>query len=550
MMHVAHEQRWYQQEAINSLFAYFRVSTGNPVVALPTGTGKSHVIGGFVKIAIQTWPATRVMILTHVKELITQNATKLYETWPHAPIGIYSAGLKRRDTVAPITFGGIASVVNNIEIFGHIDLLIIDECHLLSDKDSAMYQRVIAALKKINPYLKVIGLSATPFRHGVGMITEGSIFTDICYNMCSYENFNRLVAEGFLLPPIPSKRLNTQLDISNVGIHGGEFAQGAMQDAVDIDSITRALLRESCELGVNRRCWLSFASGVQHAEHEAEILNSYGIPSVALHSKLTNEQRDERIKWFKRGEIRCLTTNNIFTTGQDHPPIDFIIMARPTMRSGLWVQMIGRGTRPSPETQKINCLVADFAGNTRRLGPINDPIIPGKKGKGNGEIPIKLCEHCGACNHISIRFCEACGMEFSFEIKLSKTAGTEELLRTNKREETGLKSTLPEFEYFNVSHVEYNRHEQKNTGRISIKVTYHCGLLKYNEWLSFEAVGMWRKKSRDWWRQRYVKLQGEFVAEPPTTNAEALMKTSYLRAPARIRVWINKELPEVMDCEF
>src|SRR5439155_5126133 len=129
---------------------------------------------------------------------------------------------------------------------------------------------------------------------------------------------------------------------------------------------------------------------------------------------------------------------------------------RPTMSSKLWVQMLGRGTRPLfikegydlttiqgrlasiAASPKQNVLVMDFAGNIKRCGPINDPIVPKKKGASKGEAPIKICDSCGMYNHISARFCGGepystvmgCGAEFVFQVKLTKQASTQEVIRT------------------------------------------------------------------------------------------------------------------------
>src|SRR5438128_8143012 len=164
-----HEKRWYQREAVDSLFDYFREHPGydlqgtpieaNPLVCLPTGTGKSHVIGDFTREAMQTFPSTRVIMATHVKELIKQNAAKLQEAWPLAPLGVYSAGLKSRDFMQPIIFGGVRSMVKKVDIFGKRDLLIIDEAHLLSPSEDTSYQELIgvpykSGLRKANPFLK------------------------------------------------------------------------------------------------------------------------------------------------------------------------------------------------------------------------------------------------------------------------------------------------------------------------------------------------------------------------------------------------------------
>lgn len=545
--------RWYQEEAIDSLFTYFSEYGGtdkdgkpveaNPVIALPTGTGKSLVIGGFVQRVMSMWPGQRFMALTHVKELIEQNANKLTDLWPNAPLGIYSAGLKQRDTALPIIFGGVASVVNNIEMFGWRDILMIDECHLVSPKSETMYGEVIRGLRRVNPFLKVIGLTATAFRLGQGRITDGGLFTHVCYDQTGVESFNRLIAEGYLSPLIP-KRTRTELDVSSVGMNNGEFAAGQLQDAVDKQEITYAALQEACEYGYDRRSWLVFASGVEHAEHVAQMLNYMGVPAAAVHAKTKN--REEVIKAFKRGELRALVNNNVLTTGFDYPPIDLIIMLRPTMSPGLWVQMLGRGTRPWAggyldigngeqvyiEGPKQNCLVLDFAGNTRRLGPINDPVIPKRKSGLPGDAPVKICEACGVYNHTSARFCVNCGTEFIFETKIDAHAATEELLR----------SDLPIVETFDIDRVFYHRHGKEGSPPM-IKVQYYCGMRMFNEFVCLEHPGFAAKKARDWWRQRHW-------GEPPATTDEALRYLSELRVPRRVRVWVNKKYPEVLGYEY
>lgn len=259
---------------------------------------------------------------------------------------------------------------------------------------------------------------------------------------------------------------------------------------------------------------------------------------MATHSKLSDKENDKRIEAFKAGELTALINNNKLTTGFDHPPIDLIGMLRPTMSPGLWVQMLGRGTRPSPATGKANCLVLDFAGNTKRLGPINDPIKPRKPGQKGGDAPVRICEACGVYNHASARWCVACATEFTFENKLFKTAGTDELLR----------SDAPIVEMYDVQYVTYALHEKKDKeGKLlkppSIRVTYFCGLLKFEEWVCLEHGGMAGKKARDWWRQHHTE-------EPPLTTYQALQKQSELRTPKRIRVWVNKPLPEVLGSEY
>lgn len=533
--------RQYQTEAKLSVFNYFSLKQGHPLVAMPTGTGKSLVIGSLIRDILESWPNQRIMALTHVKELIRQNSDKLKDIWPAAPYGIYSVGLKQRDTQLPILFGGVASVVNNIAEFGHRDLLLIDEAHLLSPNADSMYHRIIAGLQAINPYLKVIGFTATPYRVGQGLLTADGLFTDICFDITGMQPFNRLIAEGFLAPLI-SKRTATQLDVSKVHIGAdGDFAKGELEKAVDTSDLIYQVCKEMVEYFWNRNCWLIFASGISHANHVADMLRSFGIPTVAVHSKMGDDNRDRAIEDFKNGKLRCLVNNNVLTTGFDFPAIDAIGMLRPTCSTGLWVQMLGRGTRPSADTMKQNCLVLDFAGNTVRLGPINDPVIPRPKGSGApGVAPIKICDNCGVYNHANARVCEACGYEFPQHVALANTASTAELLR----------SDLPQLEWFDVKQALYMKYIPSS--RIPLlKATYICTdpanvivSKSFDSVVCLENPGYAGVSAKNWWK----KMMGS--AEAPPNVDEALKWVSGLKVPRRIQVEVNRKYPQIMAMEF
>ncbi|HCH8772117.1 TPA: DEAD/DEAH box helicase family protein, partial [Salmonella enterica] len=175
--------RFYQRESIDAIYNYFNAGNkGNPVIALQTGLGKSVVLGGAVCEIMYQYPSQRLIMATHVKELVEQNAKKLTKMWASAPIGIYSAGLKQKDAHAPIVYGSIQSMANNPAAFGHRDLMFVDECQLVGDKANSQYISFIGGLAEINPHIKIIGLSATPYRMKMGMITEGGIFTDVIYD--------------------------------------------------------------------------------------------------------------------------------------------------------------------------------------------------------------------------------------------------------------------------------------------------------------------------------------------------------------------------------
>lgn len=543
------QPRYYQVDAVHAFYKYFQENTGNPIIAMPTGTGKAVVQAMLLQSILYAYPMQRIVSATHVKELVDQNYKKLKDLWPQAPAGVYSAGLKRKEHQHPISFVGIGSVAKKAHLFGRVDLLFIDEAHLVSPSEETLYQKFIGDLRKVNPLLKVVGLTATPWRLGQGKITEDGIFTDICYDITSRDAFNRLISEGFLSTLIPKKTAQL-LDVEGVHMRGGEFIANELQHAVNKQDITHGAIKEAMELASDRHHWLVFASGVEHAIDIANMMNDMGIPTVAIHSKMGDAARDQAILDFKAGKYRAAVNNNVLTTGFDYPAIDCILVLRPTASTVLWVQMLGRGTRPLyaegfdlsttegrlasiAHSPKQNCLVLDFASNTRRLGPINDPVIPRKKGdKGGGDAPVKLCTNCETYNHASARHCEFCGTEFTFQVKFKATAASDELI----------KQDIPVVTTFAVDHVTYSRHHKQGRPP-TMKVTYYCGLRSFSEYVCFEHDGFAQRKARQWWKERTP-------APFPLSTDEGIVSSANLAPATHLRVWVNKQYPEIMAHDF
>ena len=504
-----------------------------------------------MKQALQQYPFQRMMLLTHVKELIEQNHKSLLQLWPSAPIGIFSAGLGLKEAYAPLVFGGIASVKNSIGDLGHRDLLFIDECHLLSPNENSMYQQVIKELKIVNPNLKVIGLSATPFRMGQGMLTDGGIFTDIVYDLTGIGPFNQLIDDCYLCPLIP-KKTESVIDVSDVRQLASDFNQGDLAKAVTHQGITQRAIVETMDLARDRKSWVVFGAGIENCEQLTDKFNAAGVATTVVHSKLTDEQRADRLAAFKAGRFRAIVSNNILTTGFDHPQIDCIIDLRPTTSVVLHVQKYGRGTRPyfHPSFSfdqlrdldnrkraiqmggKLNCIVLDFAGNTNRLGPINDPRIPRKKGKGTGEVPVKLCPHCGAYNHTVARYCCDCGKEFIFRVKIKPTASTEDIIAVPDSK----------IELLKVNSVSRKIHN-KIGSKPSLQVQYLCGMKLYSSYLCFEHTGLAKHRAHEWWRQHSAD-------EIPKTTHEAYDKFSKCRVAKQIKVDSTGKYPQIMEYLF
>ncbi len=184
-------------------------------------------------------------------------------------------------------------------------------------------------------------------------------------------------------------------------------------------------------------------------------------------------------------------------------------------------------------SQKQNCLVLDFAGNTLRLGPINDPRIPKKKGESKGDIPIKLCPECSCMNHISARWCVNCGAEFVFQEKITPKASTLALIVRDE----------PLVAMFPVDRVTYAQHVAKSSGIPSLKVSYYCGIRRFTEYVCLQHGGSIRYKAAQWWSQRHD-------SDPPETINEALPFVEELRTPNELRIWVNRKDPIILACLF
>jgi len=572
-MTFAFQPRDYQAWASAGFFSYFeKGGTGHPVIAMPTGTGKSVVISDLIVTILGTWAGQRILMLAPTKELVKQNSEKLLTMWPSAPLGVCSASLDRYETGLPVTFGTIGTVINRKEELGRIDLVFIDECHLVSDNEATQYRTLLDYLLEKNPNCKAVGLSATPYRLGVGHITDGGLFTDVCFDSTTLEAFNWFIEQGYLTPLIP-RPTQLMLDTKGVSSAGGEFRPGSLERAINKADVTTEAMSEAITLSANCSHILVFSTGIEHAEAIGAELESYGETVVVIHSK--SKTRDEDLRRFLAGEVRWCVNFGILTTGFDFPALDCIVMLRPTKSPGLWVQMLGRGTRPDyapgfdlatqvgrlaaiAASSKQHCLVLDFAHNTAVLGPINDPQLPKKKGEGGGQQPVKTCgsrgedgscnivegtsdpdrgggpKGCGAWNHPSVRNCIQCGGEFIFDVKFDSTSSSHQLLAGAYE-----KPVVTEFQ---VNRVTYQVH--RKTGRPpSIKVSYHCGLRRFNTYVLPEHLGNPRKRAEWWWTRHGGGAM-------PESTPECLPRLDALRVPSRIRVQEKRDYPEVLDWIF
>ena len=508
--------RYYQREAIQAIYDYFEKKNGHPLISMATGTGKAYVIAKFCQEAIEQWPDTNIVVVTSVKELVRQNYEEMLELWSDAPAGIYSAGLGVKNLRQKITFAGIQSIYKQAyKIPRRIDLLIIDEVQDVSETAGTMFRKFIDDLHVCNSDMKVIGLSATVFRLSQGLLTDGknALFTDVIYDY----GMLQAITDGYL-SPLVSKAMTQQFDLSDVGIRNGDYIPGQLEQAVDKDPVTRAVVDEIVRYGAERKCWLLFCVSVNHAMHVRDEIRSRGFTCETVSANTPKEERNEIFRRYKAGEIRCLTNVNILTKGSNIPQIDLIASLRPTKSAGLVVQSCGRGTRLAQH--KDDCLLLDFAGWLTEFGPI-DLIKPKRKGeKGEGVAPVKTCPECKTIVFAGVVECPECAFIFPKEApKIDTEASTAAVLSTQLKVETHA-----------VTKVNYYRHKKEGKPD-SLRVEYMCGLMhSFRSWWCLGHTGKAREIAAFNWR---IASNG---MRAPNTIDEALARLGELKLPISISV--------------
>lgn len=496
--------RPYQQEAVDAVYDYLRAHDDNPCVVIPTAGGKTPVMSTICRDAVLQWNG-RVLILAHVKELLEQAADKLRSICPEVKFGVYSAGLRRRDTEHAVIVAGIQSVYKRACELDAFDLIVVDEARMIPPSGEGMYRQFLADAMVVNPRVRTIGLTATPFRLKSGMICgppDHHILNAVCYEI----GVKELIRDGYLCPLVTKAGIQ-KADTSSLHIRAGEFMADEVENLMDSNELVEAACREIVEYTDDRHAVLIFASGVKHAQHIQRVLRDRHDQECGLVSgKTPTAERDEILARFRGGQcdglfqqqpLKYLVNVNVLTTGFDAPNIDCVAIVRPTMSPGLWYQMVGRGFRLHPG--KANCLVLDFGGNAIRHGPVDQiRVCDAANGNGkSGEAPAKECPQCHALIAAGYSSCPDCGYEFPAQERTNHDAeaSTEGVLSgqvTNER--------IAVRDVFYTVHIKRGADEDApKTMRVDYKVGWH----EYkSEWVCFEHEGYARWKAEQWWLAR------------------------------------------------
>jgi len=226
------EARWYQTEATNALLESLEDKDCHPIIVAPTGSGKSFMICDFIDRYLTKNPEAKILVLSHIKEILQQDFDALEEFFSGIEIGLYSSGLDSRE-VKKITVAGIQSVWRRPELFKKVSIIIVDECHLVTMRQDGMYRRLLSKLKA-----QYVGFTATHFRLGHGYITigENRLFNTIAYDMSKPEIFNRLVDEGYLTELI-TKATVMKMDTTGIKTRAKDFALDELSKRFDRNAV-------------------------------------------------------------------------------------------------------------------------------------------------------------------------------------------------------------------------------------------------------------------------------------------------------------------------
>jgi len=489
--------RPYQEACLTSLFKFLYTKQGQPLVVAPVGAGKSLIIAEFIRRVHSDFPRTRIVMLTHVKELLQQNAEELRDQYPTVDMGFYCAGLGQKRLHNDVTFASIQSVHNKISAFNRCpEIIIIDEAHLISHNDQTQYRQFIDSVLAINPNCKVIGLTGTPFRSDTGRLEEGegALFTDIAYEI----SMTYMIEQGFWTKPVTPKVAYT-MDVSGVKTRNGDYIAGQLEKKIDVDEVTRACVEELLFHAKDRHKVLVFTAGILHCEHVRDCLREYGQSAELITGDTPPEERARIIADYRAGKFKYLVNVAVLTTGFNVPDIDCLCFMRPTRSPVLYIQCVGRGVRvvyaddydlntqdgrlaAIANSNKKDCMVVDFGGVVNELGAI-DALDIRKKNSGvkaetdeKGEAIIKICPACGVECAASQRYCYSCSYSF---IAANISDGASSAIVT----------TLDiEPEWLPVMTMHMNKHVKVNAPDSipSLCVTYGTMKGTIKEWVCFE----------------------------------------------------------------
>ncbi len=488
--------RPYQLECIEALWGeLFQLSTA--LCQLPTGAGKTFIISHFMTKAMEKMPGIRIAMMMGRVQLVEQTERALAEVIPRRQIGVFCGSLNRREISRPIT---VASVQSISEIdFPHLNLLVVDEVHNL-DQDKGRYSRFIEKAIEKNSKLKIIGVTATPFRASGKIYGSDKLFKRICYK----KTIKEMIAMGFLAPPI-LRSTQQEFDISRLRTRAGEYVQEDVDALVKDDELVKLQVADALSRIGDRQSVVWACANIDHCNRVADVLMSLGERVTTVHSKLSTGARQANLSGFMTGAMKYMSFVTVLSEGFDHPPIDAVILMRPTRSPVLYVQTVGRGLRISEG--KKDLLVLDYGQVIKTLGALDDPHVP-EKGESSG---LKCCPQCMTYAPYGTEVCPICQylwpqMERQFEApekKLDKKAAGDVKILSDKPAPT--KETL--------GPAVIAMHEAKS-GNLCVRITYEDRNY-LNRWGGYNGTSEYFVVKSTWAMQRLERRLEDIGASIP-----------------------------------
>lgn len=411
--------RHYQKQVIADIYSQIRAGEKRILTFAPTGAGKTIISAQIIQHITQK--QKKVLFLVHRDILVAQTYEKLQKFG--LTCGFIKSGWEEnRDEliqIASVQTLGFREWWHTLKT----DVVMLDEAHITGF--STIVKRMMS---EIFPDSIYIGLTATPFRlskkEGIGDVFEALV----CAPMP-----NDLINQGYLVKP--SYHGVTEADLKNVPTKNGEFDKAKLAIACNQPELIEQIVQEYIRLAKGRRA-IAFAVDVAHSKNIAAAFNGVGIKAGHVDGTTPIKERNRIYAQLAKGEIMVLSSCMALTEGFDVPSVNAVLLCRPTQSLALYLQMIGRGLRLSPETEKIDCLVIDQSGNVGRHGFVEDlknvSLEEGEDGNSSGMAPTKTCPlEEGGCGKIIYAFYQKCpSCQHNFEIKkITVALGLKRLIR-------------------------------------------------------------------------------------------------------------------------
>lgn len=340
--------RPYQVAARDAILGQWKDGINRTLLILPTGTGKTIVFSKVIEDRVRQ--GGNVLVLAHREELLQQASDKLAKS-----TGLMTALEKAESTSLGswynVTVGSVQTLQNKsrLEKFerDHYDTIIVDEAH---HSVSASYRRVLDYFDSA----KVLGVTATADRGDKRNL--GEVYETIAYEY----TLVRAIREGYLCP-IKALTLPLKIDLNGVKVQNGDYQAAALGSTLDpyLDQIA-TMMAEHCQ----KRKTVVFLPLIATSQRMRDLLIQHGMTAAEVNGE--SADRAEILRDFHEGKYQVLCNSMLLTEGWDEPAVDCIVCLRPTKVRALYAQIVGRGTRLSPETGKKDLLLLDFLWQTEK----------------------------------------------------------------------------------------------------------------------------------------------------------------------------------------